>query len=152
MPCIAPTATTTRPSTDSPVMASGWVRMALVAQRRSSAEASAAAVTIRDVAAKAGVSVATVSRVLNGKELVREETSTQVLEAARSLRYVPNVAARALSIRRSNTIGIVLPEVHGQFFSEVIRGIDVAARWPDVTRLYIRPEHGATQRPTDGLA
>jgi LacI family transcriptional regulator len=88
----------------------------------------AATVTIRDVAARAGVSVATVSRVLNGKELVREETSAQVLEAARSLRYVPNIAARSLSIRRSQTIGIVLPEVHGEFFSEVIRGVDVAAR------------------------
>jgi LacI family transcriptional regulator len=86
------------------------------------------AVTIHDVAARAGVSVATVSRVLNGKELVREETSRQVLAAAKSLRYVPNVAARSLSIRRSQTIGIVLPDVHGEFFSEVIRGVDVAAR------------------------
>ena len=88
----------------------------------------AAVVTIHDVAARAGVSVATVSRVLNGKELVREETSRQVLAAAKLLRYVPNVAARSLSIRRSQTIGIVLPDVHGEFFSEVIRGIDVAAR------------------------
>src|SRR5947207_15226224 len=85
-------------------------------------------VTIHDVAARAGVSVATVSRVLNGKELVREETSRHVLEAAKSLRYVPNIAARSLSIRRSHTIGIVLPDVHGEFFSEVIRGIDLAAR------------------------
>jgi LacI family transcriptional regulator len=74
------------------------------------------------------VSVATVSRVLNGKELVREETSQQVLEAARVLRYVPNVAARSLSIRRSHTLGVVLPDVHGEFFSELIRGIDLAAR------------------------
>jgi LacI family transcriptional regulator len=88
----------------------------------------AAAATIHDVAARAGVSVATVSRVLNGKELVREETSRHVRAAAKSLRYVPNVAARSLSIRRSQTIGIVLPEVHGEFFSEVIRGIDLAAR------------------------
>src|SRR6478609_455894 len=87
-----------------------------------------AAVTIHDVAARAGVSVATVSRVLNGKELVREETSRQVLAVAKTLRYVPNVAARSLSIRRSQTIGIVLPDVHGEFFSEVIRGIDLAAR------------------------
>jgi LacI family transcriptional regulator len=86
------------------------------------------AVTIHDVAARAGVSVATVSRVLNRKEIVREETSNQVLAAAKSLRYVPNIAARSLSIRRSQTIGIVLPDVHGEFFSEVIRGIDVAAR------------------------
>ncbi len=88
----------------------------------------AAVVTIHDVAARAGVSVATVSRVLNGKELVREETSKQVRAAAKSLRYVPNIAARSLSIRRSQTIGIVLPDVHGEFFSEVIRGIDLAAR------------------------
>jgi LacI family transcriptional regulator len=84
--------------------------------------------TIHDVAARAGVSVATVSRVLNGKQLVREETSRQVLDAASSLRYVPNVAARSLSIRSSQTVGILLPDVHGEFFSEVIRGIDVAAR------------------------
>lgn len=96
--------------------------------RRARARRPTATVTIRDVAARAGVSVATVSRVLNGKELVREATTAQVLEAARTLRYVPNVAARALSIRRSQTIGIVLPEMHGEFFSEVIRGIDLAAR------------------------
>jgi LacI family transcriptional regulator len=85
-------------------------------------------VTIHDVAARAGVSVATVSRVLNGKEVVREETLRQVLDAAKALSYVPNVAARSLSIRRSQTIGIVLPDVHGEFFSEVIRGVDLAAR------------------------
>ena len=86
------------------------------------------AVTIHDVAARAGVSVATVSRVLNRKDLVREDTTREVLAAAKSLRYVPNIAARSLSIRRTNTIGIVLPDVHGEFFSEVIRGIDVDAR------------------------
>jgi len=87
-----------------------------------------AAVTIHDVAARAGVSVATVSRVLNRKSPVKAETSRQVLEIARSLRYVPNVAARSLSSRRSHTLGVVLPDVHGEFFSEVIRGIDGAAR------------------------
>jgi LacI family transcriptional regulator len=87
-----------------------------------------AGTTIHDVAAKAGVSVATVSRVLNGGELVREETSRLVQDAVKSLRYVPNIAARSLSIRRSHTIGVVLPDVHGEFFSEVIRGLDLAAR------------------------
>jgi LacI family transcriptional regulator len=84
--------------------------------------------TIHDVAARAGVSVATVSRVLNGKTVVRDDTRRIVHEAAKALRYVPNTAARSLSIRRSHTIGIVLPDVHGEFFSEVIRGIDLAAR------------------------
>ncbi len=96
--------------------------------RRTRRRNTATAITIHDVAARAGVSVATVSRVLNGKQLVREETSRQVRAAAEILRYVPNVAARSLSIRRSQTIGIVLPEVHGEFFSEVIRGLDLAAR------------------------
>jgi LacI family transcriptional regulator len=67
--------------------------------------------------------------VLNGKqELVREETSRQVHDAARALRYVPNIAARSLSIRRHHAVGVVLPDVHGEFFSELIRGIDLAAR------------------------
>lgn len=84
--------------------------------------------TIRDVAARAGVSVATVSRTLNGVGPVHDETSKRVFAAARALRYVPHAAARSLSIRRSHTLGVLLPEVHGEFFSEVIRGIDVAAR------------------------
>lgn len=86
------------------------------------------AATIRDVAARAGVSVATVSRTLNGIGPVHGDTSKRVVAAARALKYVPHAAARSLSIRRSHTIGVLLPEVHGEFFSEVIRGIDVAAR------------------------
>ena len=86
------------------------------------------AATIRDVAARAGVSVATVSRTLNGIGPVQDHTSRRVFAAARALRYVPHAAARSLSIRRSDTLGILLPDVHGEFFSEFIRGVDVAAR------------------------
>lgn len=85
-------------------------------------------VTIRDVAAAAGVSVATVSRVFNGLGPMREETALRVRDAAQRLRYVPHAAARSLSVRATHTIGVVLPEVHGEFFSEVIRGVDLAAR------------------------
>jgi len=84
--------------------------------------------TIRDVAARAGVSVATVSRALNGIGPIRGDTSKRVAAAARALKYVPHAAARSLSIRRSHTLGVLLPDVHGEFFSEVIRGIDLAAR------------------------
>ncbi|MGH9458276.1 MAG: LacI family DNA-binding transcriptional regulator [Thermoanaerobaculia bacterium] len=84
--------------------------------------------TIKDVAALAGVSVATVSRVLNEKGLVREDTVRRVLDAAKELNYVPHGGARSLSTRRTSTVGVVLPDLHGEFFSEVIRGIDVAAR------------------------
>lgn len=86
------------------------------------------AVTIKEVAARARVSVATVSRVLNGKGPVREDTWQRVLEVAQDMRYVPHGVARSLSTRQSNTIGVVLPDLYGEFFSEVIRGIDLAAR------------------------
>lgn len=84
--------------------------------------------TIKDVAARASVSVATVSRVLNEKGLVREDTVARVLSAAAALNYVPHGGARSLSTRRTSTVGVVLPDLHGEFFSEMIRGIDVAAR------------------------
>lgn len=86
------------------------------------------AATIRDVAAKAEVSVATISRVFNASAPVRDEVRERVIAAARELNYVPHAAARSLSIRSTATIGVVLPDLHGEFFSEVIRGIDLTAR------------------------
>ena len=84
--------------------------------------------TIRDVARAADVSVATVSRTLNGLESVAATTRDRVLRVAGELDYVPNSGARALSTRRTDTIGVLLPDLHGEFFSELIRGIDLAAR------------------------
>lgn len=85
-------------------------------------------VTIHDVARSAGLSVATVSRVLNGKGPVREETRVLVEDAVARLRYVPHGAARSLITKKTRTIGVVLPDIHGEFFSEVIRGLDLTAR------------------------
>ncbi|HUP46743.1 MAG TPA: LacI family DNA-binding transcriptional regulator [Thermoanaerobaculia bacterium] len=86
------------------------------------------ATTIKEVAARAGVSVATVSRALNGIGPVRKATLDRVMEAARALRFVPHSGARSLSTRTTHTVGLVLPDLHGEFFSEVIRGADLAAR------------------------
>ena len=86
------------------------------------------AVTIRDVAREAKVSVATVSRALNGHNNVAEPVRQQVLEVAHRMRYSPHAAARSLSSRSTQTIGVVLPDLHGEFFSELIRGIDALAR------------------------
>jgi LacI family transcriptional regulator len=80
--------------------------------------------TIRDVAREAGVSVATVSRVLNNSGPVREATRRRIDEVALRLRYTPNSAARSLSTRQTETIGVLLPDLYGEFYSEVIRGID----------------------------
>ena len=86
------------------------------------------AVTIRDVARAAGFSVATVSRVLNGSGPVKPETVAKVREVAARLRFTPNVAARSLSTSRTHTLGVLLPDLHGEFFSEVIRGVDQTAQ------------------------
>jgi LacI family transcriptional regulator len=84
--------------------------------------------SIYEVASSAGVSVATVSRVLNGKGPVSEDARRRVLDAVESLGYVPHSAARSLSTRRTMNVGVLLPDVYGAFFSEVVRGIDLAAR------------------------
>lgn len=80
--------------------------------------------TIRDVARRAQVSVASVSRALNGLENVSDKTRARVADAVRELGYVPHAGARSLSLARSNAIGVVLPDLHGEFFSEIVRGID----------------------------
>lgn len=85
-------------------------------------------ITIKDVAREADVSVATVSRALNGHDNVAEPVRRLVMETASRLRYQPHAAARSLSSRRTQTIGVVLPDLHGEFFSELIRGIDQVAR------------------------
>ena len=84
--------------------------------------------TIRDVARAAGVSIATVSRVFNGGSRVEEQTAHRVWTAAAELDYWPNSAARSLTTNRTHALGVLLPDLHGEFFSEVIRGIDQAAR------------------------
>lgn len=98
-------------------------------------------VTIRDVAREAGVSVASASRSLNGLDNVTDATRDRVLEAAQRLRYLPHSAARSLSTRRSDVIGVMLPDLHGEFFSEIIRGADLAARERGL-HLLVSTSHG----------
>lgn len=86
------------------------------------------AATIRDVAKQAGVSVATVSRVLNGSGPVSDHARQRVEDAATSLQYVPHGAARSLSTRRTTNIGVILPDLYGEFFSQLIRALDTATR------------------------
>ena len=84
--------------------------------------------TIKDVAREARVSVATVSRVFNSGGLVAEETRCRVRDIANALRYVPHGGARSLITSKTTAIGVLLPDLYGEFFSEVVRGIDLAAR------------------------
>lgn len=84
--------------------------------------------TIRDVARRAGVSVATVSRVLNSSGPVKESTRQRVEDAAAALEYTPHGGARGLITRRTTNLGVILPELYGEFFSQVIRGMDQVAQ------------------------
>lgn len=81
-----------------------------------------------DVAREARVSVASVSRVVNGHANVTPATRQRVLEVIDRLRYVPHTAARSLITKQTHAIGVLLPDLYGGFFSELIRGIDGAAR------------------------
>jgi LacI family transcriptional regulator len=101
-------------------------------------------ITIKDVAREAAVSVATVSRALNGHHNVAPDVRRQVLEIAQRLRYQPHAAARSLSSRSTQTIGVVLPDLYGEFFSELIRGIDGVAR-ERRKHLLVSSYHGAQE-------
>ena len=103
-----------------------------------------AEVTIHDVAREAKVSIATVSRVLNGNPTVRDETRERVQEVIRRLRYVPHGGARSLIKRETRTIGVLLPDMFGEFFSEVIRGLDQVARQRHYS-LLVTCTHGEPQ-------
>ena len=80
------------------------------------------------MARAARVSVATVSRALNHSGPVRDDTRRRVHDAAQHLRFTPNGAARSLITSRTSTLGVLLPDLYGEFFSEIIRGIDRGAQ------------------------
>lgn len=85
-------------------------------------------VTIKDVAKLAGVSPSTVSRALSGKVPVDGETKKKVMEAVEALNYKPNVLAKGLKEGRTNTIGLVLPNIQNPIFPYVARGVEDVAR------------------------
>lgn len=87
-------------------------------------------ITIYDVAREAGVSMATVSRVVNGNPNVKPATRKKVLDVIKKLGYRPNAVARGLASKKTTTIGVVIPDISNAFYSEVTRGIeDIAAMY-----------------------
>jgi LacI family transcriptional regulator len=83
--------------------------------------------TIRDVANRAAVSITTVSRVLNGTGPVDGATAERVRTAVSELNYTPHAGARTLASRRMNTLGLVLLDIGGEFYTPLLRGIETAA-------------------------
>lgn len=85
-------------------------------------------VTIADVAAKAGVSTATVSRVLSGLGRASSGTQSRVLEAARDLGYRPSEVARSLKRRSTQTLGLIITDIENPYFPQLVRSVEDAAR------------------------
>lgn len=84
--------------------------------------------TIKDVAREAKVSVTTISRVLNNKPDVSEATKKKVEKAIKKLGYNPNRVARGLVLRKTNSIGLIIPDINNPFFPEVIKGVERTAK------------------------
>jgi LacI family transcriptional regulator len=83
--------------------------------------------TIADVAGRAGVSTATVSRILSGASASRPATLARVMEAARELEYRPSAVARALKRRTTLTLGLLVTDIENPFFPQVVRAVEDAA-------------------------
>ncbi len=116
--------------------------------------------TISDVARRARVSIATVSRVLNASTPVADKTAARVSAAVEALHFVPRAAARGLASHRTHCLGLVLPEIGREFYLPLLRGIEAEARragydlliettrTPDTAR---RSLGGLGEHNTDGL-
>lgn len=97
--------------------------------------------TIADVAREAGVSISTVSRILNESPLVASETLGKVRGAIHRLGYLPHSAARNLALRRTKTLGVLLESIGSYFFESVVTGAEEAAHAEGFSLLIATPEH-----------
>ncbi|EGO86867.1 LacI family transcriptional regulator, partial [Clostridium botulinum C str. Stockholm] len=94
-------------------------------------------ITMKDIAIKAGVSKATVSMVLNKKDSkISRATKEKIIKLAEDLNYIPNGIARSLTTKKSETIGIVLPDITNPFFSEMARAIEDTANKLDYNVIF----------------
>jgi len=119
----------------------GWKRNVIGAEIRSR-------VTIADVARRASVSTATVSRVVNKSGPVAPDTADRVWGAIKQLDYVPHMGARVLASNKSHTLGLILPGISGYFFSELLRGIEHGVAHHDYS-LLIYATHRAGKSEQD---
>ncbi|GAA0308493.1 LacI family transcriptional regulator [Gracilibacillus halotolerans] len=108
-------------------------------------------VTIRDVAKYANVSVATVSRVLNNKGQVSEETKRNVREAIEHLKYRPNLVARTLYKKTSSMIGLIVPDITNPFFPALARTVEDRARSYGYTVILCNTD-GSTEKEADYIS
>lgn len=107
--------------------------------------------TITDVARLAGVSISTVSRVLNDTAPVADDTVVRVRHAVETLHFTPHAAARTLAVRKTDTIGLLLPEIGSSFFVPTLRGIESAVREAGMDLLIFAGSQNAVRRHARSL-
>ncbi len=117
-------------------------------------------ITIAEVAKRAGVSISTVSRVINGLDRVHPDTRSRVSAVVQTLRYQPSAFARGLAIQRTHTIGFVIPTISDPFYLDIVRGVEEMAAAAGYSLLVISKLTRAgdrrvlelfTQKRVDGL-
>jgi LacI family transcriptional regulator len=106
--------------------------------------------TIYEVSKLAGVSLATVSRVMNNSGRVTDKTRQKVLAAMEELGYRPNSIAQSLASNRSNSVGILVPELHGPFFGTLLSGIEAELRSAE-KHVIITVGHSDEAKERDGI-
>ena len=106
------------------------------------------AVRLLDVARRAGVGVGTASRVLNNESSVSEERRRRVLKAIEELDYRPNAIARSLKVSRTKTLGVIIPDVSNEFYSEIVRGRRTPPGENTITSSCAVPTAGRKKRGT----
>lgn len=118
--------------------------------------------TLKDIAAEAGVSTATVSLVLNNRECrISDKTRKAIWAIAKQNNYVPNASARALVMRQSQTLGLIIPNIDNPYFSELAKGVEKEAQKLDYSVIFCTSGGNArkdilnfkllTSRQIDGL-
>ncbi|MFI3318229.1 MAG: LacI family DNA-binding transcriptional regulator [Rikenellaceae bacterium] len=108
-------------------------------------------ITIKDIAEDLTISVSTVSRALTDDKNIRSETKERVLEAAKRLGYKPNPVATNLKFGRTNTIGVIVPEMVTPFASQVINGIQEVLNQEKI-KVIIAESHESWQRESENIA
>ena len=97
--------------------------------------------TIKEVAAKSGVGIGTVSRVINNSPQISEETRAKVLKAIEELHYVPNIAGKRLSQNRSNVLAVIVPIIAHPYFTKLIAELELAADKRGYSLLVVSSQH-----------
>lgn len=117
-------------------------------------------ITIAEVAKRAGVSISTVSRVMNGLDRVHPQTRERVLDVIQTLRYQPSAFARGLATQQTHTIGFVIPTISDPFYLNIVRGLEEGAAAESYSLLVVSQTSKAderrmlelfTQKRVDGL-